>query len=180
MFNYLNYLENEISFESRSGILTVKKNEDWLTLNFPIDSIEKTELTNELVSCFQIKPMASWLGKMDYMLVFASQAEVETAIPNLPVIAKFGTRGIIITSKGNAVDFVSRYFAPAYGIDEDPVTGSAHTTLVAYWSKALNKSEFTARQLSQRGGYLKCKLIGNRVELSGQCKPYLKGEIEID
>ena len=180
LFNHLHYDKTVISFESRSGKLTVRKNGDWLTLNFPVDQISQTELTKELTSCFQIMPQEAWLGKMDYMLVFASQAEVEAAIPDLQAIARFKSRGIIITAKGNEVDFVSRYFAPAYGIDEDPVTGSAHTTLVAYWSKVSGKTNFTARQLSQRGGYLECMLTGNRVEISGQAILYLAGEIEID
>lgn len=180
LFSYLGCTEATIAFESRSGRLTVRKERDWLTLNFPLDQISKAGLTDDLLSCFQVKPREAWLGKMDYLLVFDTQPEVEAALPNLPAISKFDTRGVIITAKGDETDFVSRYFAPAYGINEDPVTGSAHTTLVAYWSKALDKTEFTARQLSERGGYLKCQLTGDRVEISGQVKPYLKGVIEID
>lgn len=113
------------------------------------------------------------------MFLYASQAEVENMIPNLPIIAEYDKRGIIITAKGNEVDFVSRYFAPAYGINEDPVTGSAHTTLMPYWTKTLNKNELTARQLSERGGFLKCRLVDNRVEISGQAQLYLKGTITV-
>lgn len=167
-----------LSFQSRSGVLTVTKNNEWLTLNFPIDPIEKIALTTELTSCFNKTPIAAYSGLADYMLVFNSQQDIEQIQPDLPKIAQFKRRGIIVTAKGNDVDFVSRYFAPAFGINEDPVTGSAHTTLMPYWTKQLSKNELNAKQLSERGGYLKCKLINDRVEISGQAVLYLTGEIE--
>ena len=179
LFNKLNFTGKTISFDSRSGILTVEKNNDWLTLNFPLDKIKPVPLTSELNSCFSGKATESFLGQADYLLVFSSQKEIENAIPNLTRIATFKSRGIIITAKGDKEDFVSRYFAPSFGIDEDPVTGSAHTTLVAYWSEKLNKNEFTAKQISERGGFLKLKRLNDRVEISGQAVSYLEGEIEV-
>jgi PhzF family phenazine biosynthesis protein len=178
LFELLNYKQNVISFQSRSGILTVKKNNDWFMLNFPVDKIEKTE-TCQFLQCFDKKPIEAYQGLADYMLIFSDQQAIESMKPNLEQIASFEKRGIIITAKGNDTDFVSRYFAPAYGINEDPVTGSAHTTLTPYWSKKLGKINLTAKQLSQRGGFLKCSLLNERVEISGQAALYLTGEIEI-
>ena len=178
LFELLNYKQDVISFQSRSGILTVKKQNDWLTLNFPVDKIEKTG-TDPFHLCFDKEPIEAYQGLADFMLVFSDQQSIETMKPNLEQIAKFEKRGIIITAKGNDTDFVSRYFAPAYGINEDPVTGSAHTTLTPYWSNKLGKIILTAKQLSQRGGFLKCSLLNDRVEISGQAALYLKGEIEI-
>lgn len=93
----------------------------------------------------------------------------------MKIIAKLDARGVIVSAKGNKVDFVSRFFAPQIGVIEDPVTGSAHTTLTLYWSKELNKTELTATQVSSRGGELKCKIVNDRVEISGQAKLYLRG-----
>ena len=100
--------------------------------------------------------------------------------PDFKVIGKVDARGIIVTAKGNQVDFVSRFYGPQSGMDEDPVTGSAHTSLTPYWAKIMNKTELTARQLSKRQGELKCKLIGDRVEISGRARLYLVGKIFVD
>ena len=179
LFESLGHKGNTISFQSRSGTLTVTKENDWLTLNFPVDKLKKLELTPEILSCFDRKPMEVHEGLSDIMLVFANEQEIKEIVPNLNMIAQFERRGMIVTAKGNDVDFVSRFFAPAVGIDEDPVTGSAHTTLTPYWSKQLNKTTLTAKQISERGGFLKCKLLSDRVEISGQAKMYMKGEITI-
>jgi predicted PhzF superfamily epimerase YddE/YHI9 len=111
------------------------------------------------------------------MLVYDGEEEIKKMIPSFVVISKLKARGIIVTAQGDKVDFVSRFFAPAAGVNEDPVTGSAHTTLIPYWSKRLGKTELTAIQLSPRTGHLKCKYLNDRVEISGQGKLYLIGEI---
>jgi PhzF family phenazine biosynthesis protein len=177
IFKFLNHPDSRISFQSRSGLLTVSKNDEWYALNFPADKIQRKEITPELIACFAIAPRDAYQGISDIMLVFSSQQEIENIKPDLSKIAALPARGIIITARGANTDFVSRFFAPRFGIDEDPVTGSAHTTLTPYWSKQLGKTELTARQISLRGGYLKCKLLGERVEISGQGAFYLSGEI---
>jgi len=178
LFNYEKHQENIISFYSpRSGELTVTKQKEFLTLNFPTDVFEKIELSKELTSGFNILPKLALKGKTDYVLVFENEGQIKNIKPNLSQIAKLPGRGVIITAKGNQVDFVSRFFAPQSGIDEDPVTGSAHTTLTPYWAKKFGMTELTAIQLSERKGYLQCKLLGDRVEISGQAKLYLTGEI---
>lgn len=180
LFNYENYAENTIEFYShRSGVLTVSRSGDFLTLNFPTDEFEQLALTSEIRSCFDVQPTEVFKGKSDFLFVYESESDVINITPDFSVIAKLRGRGAIITAKGNEVDFVSRFFAPQVGVNEDPVTGSAHTTLTPYWAKRLNKTELTAIQLSERKGYLQCKYLGDRVEISGKGKLYLKGEIFI-
>ncbi len=181
LFNLENYKENIIRFHSpRSGALTVTKKGELLTLNFPTHTFEPVKISDEINNCFNIKPQFAFKGKTDYMFVFNTEDEIKKADPVYEVISKLKARGIIITSKGDKVDFVSRFFAPQSGINEDPVTGSAHTTLTPYWAKQLNKTELTAIQLSSRKGYLQCNYLNDRVEISGQAKLYLTGEIFLE
>lgn len=173
--------ENEtIQFISpRRGNLFVKKENEWLILDFPTDTIEKVDITDEILSCFDIKPVEAYQGKTDLMLIFSDENEIQHLVPSFQNIVKIEARGLIVTAKGDKVDFVSRFFAPQSGIDEDPVTGSAHTTLTPFWAEKLGKTELTALQLSNRTGYLQCRHLGERVEISGQAKLYMKGEILI-
>jgi len=181
LFNFENHTDAEIRFHSpRSGELIVTRHGDSLTLNFPSDSIKPVELTSELTAGFNLKPVEAYKGKTDYMLVFENESLVKELIPEIDIIAKIAARGIIITAPGDTADFVSRFFAPQSGIDEDPVTGSAHTTLTPFWAKRLGKNELSAIQLSGRKGYLNCKYLNERVEISGQARLYLKGEIFIE
>lgn len=178
LFYYEGHADSTIQFYSpRSGALPVTQKGELLTLNFPTDVYAPVELSAELLDCFTTKPRLAFKGKTDYMLVFNTQDEIENITPLLDNIAKLKGRGVIVTAKGNTVDFVSRFFAPQAGIDEDPVTGSAHTTLTPYWAKELGKTELTAIQLSARKGYLQCTYLNDRVEISGQGKLYLTGEI---
>lgn len=180
IFNIENEQTDSIQFFShRSGSLSVKKNDELLMLNFPADIIEKVTITENLLACFPTAPIEIYKGKTDYLFVYSNEADIINAKPNLAKIIDTNARGIIITSKGENVDFVSRFFGPAAGVNEDPVTGSAHTTLVPYWSQQLNKTEFDAEQLSARKGKLSCKLINDRVEITGKGALYLKGEIYI-
>lgn len=182
LFNYQCYSGKTVSFKSRRrGVLTVERQADLLTLNFPTDALEKVDLSSELNACIENKnPVESYKGKTDFMLVFESERDIRELQPALNQISKLPARGLIVTAPGDKVDFVSRFFGPQSGINEDPVTGSAHTTLTPYWSKRLGKTELTAMQLSQRVGHLKCKLLGDRVEMSGQGKIYLVGEIFLE
>lgn len=118
-------------------------------------------------------------GKTDYMLVFETEQEIQNIAPNLEQIVKLKGRGIIIAAKCNEADFVSRFFAPQSGINEDPVKGSAHTKLTPYWAKELGKNELSAIQLSERKGDLHCHYFNERVEISGAAKLYMSGEIFI-
>lgn len=178
LFNHEGYKDDVLQFYSaRSGLLTVRRNGNLFTMNFPSDTYTPVAVDGLLTNCFNITPARAYKGKTDYLLVFANEAQVETIQPRLSNIEKLDARGVIITAKGEQSDFVSRFFAPQSGINEDPVTGSAHTTLIPYWAHELKKKELTAIQLSPRRGYLQCKYAHDRVEISGECRLYLKGVI---
>jgi PhzF family phenazine biosynthesis protein len=179
IFHFENFKGAVIEFESRSGRLSVSKKGEQLTLNFPADPPRTTDGTEEWIPALGLLPAGCFLGKSDYMLVYEKQEDVETLAPDMAKLAKASARGIIVTAPGREVDFVSRFFAPQSGIAEDPVTGSAHTTLTPYWAARLGKTELTAMQLSKRRGWLKCRLAGDRVEISGSARAYLTGQIEI-
>ncbi|MBR9870746.1 MAG: PhzF family phenazine biosynthesis protein [Gammaproteobacteria bacterium] len=115
----------------------------------------------------------------NYLIVMASEAEVRAAAPDLQQLIQLGNQGLIVTAAGNECDFVSRYFAPGVGIDEDPVTGSIHSVLTPYWAKQLGKNALTARQLSKRGGDLQCELRGDRVAISGHAVFFMEGSIQL-
>lgn len=176
LFNHEGHSGDTITFISeRSGVLRVTLSGDLLTLDFPADKIVKGELSDEIEGCFSISPKEIWKGKTDYLLVFDDEDEIRNMVPDFARISVIDCRGIIVTAPGKEVDFVSRFFGPQSGIDEDPVTGSAHTSLSPYWAGRLGKKSFTARQLSKRGGYLECRLTGDRVEISGKCRLYMIG-----
>jgi PhzF family phenazine biosynthesis protein len=181
LFHHEGYSRNVIQFHSpKSGSLTVTKDNDWLTLNFPSDTIKQIELTDDIRAGFNKKPVAVYRGKTDLMLVFESEDDISELSPDFGKVIKLNCRGVIATARGCKVDFVSRFFTPQCGIDEDPVTGSAHTTLTPYWADRLGKTELTAMQLSARKGFLKCIHLGNRVEISGQAKLYMAGELHLE
>ncbi len=179
LFHHLNYNENEIQFESRSGILSVRKSKDLIILNFPASKIEAVEIPENLKKSFQYQPEKCFKGRDDYMLIFDTEEKILNLKPDFQKMTESKTRGIIATAKSVKFDFVSRFFAPAFGINEDPVTGSAHTMLIPYWSNKLGKTELVAKQVSKRGGILYCKYLGERVEIGGKAITYLTGDIFI-
>jgi PhzF family phenazine biosynthesis protein len=179
LFNHLNYDKNKIIFESKSGLLSVIKKDDFLYLNFPSDKLIKVENMDIIKEAIGIEPIVIYKGNSDYMAVFESQSQIENMKPDLNIISKIKSRGVIVTSKGNDFDFVSRFFAPQSGINEDPVTGSAHTSLIPYWSGELQKENMVAIQLSARKGILKCRNLNDRVEIGGKAITYLIGDIKI-
>jgi len=132
-----------------------------------------------LIEAIGKEPINIYKGKTDYMLIYADEDDIVKLNPDFQKMKQVDARGVIVSSKGNEVDFVSRFFAPQVGVNEDPVTGSAHTTLIPYWSRNLVKQEMKALQLSNRGGELWLKMNGNRVEISGYAVTYLEGEIEV-
>ena len=178
LFNYESHKGNTLSFLSdKSGVLNVRKDGDLLTLDFPADEIEKVEVSDVIKAGFNIQPSLAYRGKTDYLLVYENESDILNILPDYHKISVMDCRGIIVTARGEEVDFVSRFFGPQSGVNEDPVTGSAHTTLTPYWAKRLGKSNLTAFQLSARKGSLQCKLLGERVEISGQCRLYMIGHL---
>jgi len=178
LFNHMDHPGDMICFNSvHSGKLTVKRNGEILTLDFPADRVEEMVVPELIVTALNTPPLNGYRGKSDFMFVYTSEGEILNMEPDFGLLAQVGGRGVIVTAPGNNVDFVSRFFAPQTGINEDPVTGSAHTTLTPYWSKVLGKTRLTARQLSSRGGELVCEDRGERVEISGHAVTYMKGEL---
>jgi PhzF family phenazine biosynthesis protein len=180
IYNLEHYPGSVVEFTSRSGLLRVLKDGDLLTLDFPVDELVECKAPEGLLEGMGLQPLNIYKGKTDYMLVYSNAGQIKNLKPNMLQISKIAARGIIATAPGDDVDFVSRFFAPQSGIPEDPVTGSAHTTLTPYWANELDRNELCARQLSKRGGLLQCKLVGNRVEISGQAQAYMIGEIFIN
>lgn len=182
LFNILQYPNAVIRFHSaKSGLLTVEKKDDVLFLDFPADDLEilNGEQIHIIEKCIGVKPIEVYMGKTDYMAVIDTEKSLQHLQFDLHEIAKLNARGLIVTARGNSVDFVSRFFAPQSGIDEDPVTGSAHTSLTPFWAKRLNKNKMIAKQLSNRGGQLLCEIKNGRCIIGGKAQLYLTGEITI-
>ncbi|MFW5754053.1 MAG: PhzF family phenazine biosynthesis protein [Marinilabiliaceae bacterium] len=180
LFIHLAFQGDLIRFFSASGDLSVARKGDVYLLDFPADMPRPVPKENLLLDCFDRGPSDVLKGTADYLMVFDDADYVRDVIPNLDTIEMLDAEGVIITAPGtDDADFVSRFFAPQLGIPEDPVTGSAHTLLVPYWSGRLGKKELFARQVSQRGGDLWCQMENNRTLIGGRAVTYLRGEIEL-
>jgi PhzF family phenazine biosynthesis protein len=175
IFEELDYEQDTITFHCKSGELTVTQKNSRLEMNFPARMPIACTPPPELLKGFSIAP-AKVLRSRDYFLVYDTQEEVENAVPDFNWLNQVETLGFIITAKGNKADFVSRFFVPNSVIGEDPVTGSAHATLIPYWATELNKNSLTAIQLSKRKGHLWCGFHGERVTIAGYAVLYMKGE----
>lgn len=178
LFEHLGYEHELIQFSTNSGTLKVRKEDDQLTMDFPASDLNEAELPSFLEEAVGI-PAKALYRDTDYLYIVENEAQVRDLDPDIPLLEKADVRGIIVTAPGDEADFVSRFFAPAAGVDEDPVTGSAHTMLTPYWSNRLGKDELTGRQVSQRGGTVYCHQVGDRVELSGQACTFMQGKITI-
>ncbi|AFK05034.1 phenazine biosynthesis protein PhzF family [Emticicia oligotrophica DSM 17448] len=181
IFNVLKYSKDIINFGSKSGVLKVRKDGKWLELDFPVQETKPAAAPEGLIESLGKTPKEIYRASDDYLLVYNSQKDIEEINPNFSALKNIQARGIIVTAKAKSkkIDFVSRFFGPGAGIDEDPVTGSAHTKLVPYWANRLGKTELNAEQISERKGYLKCKLVNDRVLMAGKGRLYLKGKITI-
>jgi len=180
VFQELGHSGEKVEFYSpRSGPLTVTKRGDELVLDFPSDTISQIDVEPLHSSGLSKAPKAVYKGKTDYLFVYDTEAEIRALIPDFEALKIHPVRGVIVTAPGEKVDFVSRFFGPACGVNEDPVTGSAHTTLTPYWSSVTGKRTLKALQLSQRSGSLTCTLKGDRVEIAGKSVLYLRGEINV-
>ena len=176
LFEELGYDKKQIVFESNSGQLRVKKEDGFLVMDFPAQKIEKTDVLEHFAKAFGKAPKAVYKS-MDYIAIYEDEAFVQNLTPDMSVLKTLDLRGVIVTAKGKECDFVCRFFAPKYGIDEDPVTGAAYTQLVTLWSQLLGKTNFFAKQLSARGGEVSCELHGDRCILKGKAVKYMQGEI---
>ena len=179
LYNILGYKRESIEFESKSGTLTVLQKYDWLVLDFPSQPPILCHVPDAIVKAFAKTPIEC-LRSEDYIVVFESESDILSIKPDMDYLKKLDLRGVIITARSRQYDFVSRFFAPNYGIDEDPVTGSAHTQLTPYWAQILGKTSMTAKQVSSRGGELICELHNDRVFISGKAVKFLEGKIELN
>lgn len=167
-----------IHFHTRSGPLAARRDGRSIELDFPSRPPQPCPAPTPLLQGLKVSPKEV-LRSRDYLAVFASEAEVRALEPDMEFIATLDCLGVIVTAPGRDCDFVSRFFAPQAGIPEDPVTGSAHCSLIPYWADRLQKSTFSARQVSARGGELDCRLSGDRVFMGGRCAIYQRGELEL-
>jgi PhzF family phenazine biosynthesis protein len=173
--------KNALTFKTlRAGDLVVKrKKKGRYTIDFPADKARKAKQPSYLAHALGQEPVKVLAGTDDLLVVLNKQSDIKKLAPDLSLLAKVRKRGVIVTAPGKQADFVSRCFYPRFGIAEDPVTGSAHTLLIPYWSKRLKKKKLTAIQLSERKGKLTGQLKGNRVLLNGGAVTYLTGEIRL-
>jgi PhzF family phenazine biosynthesis protein len=172
-----------VTFTTRLGdTLTVTRTEsgggDRLTMDFPARPPEPTDRLGDVAAALRAEPQAV-LASRDGFAVFASEADIAALAPNMDAVAALDCMGLIATAPGDNCDFVSRFFAPKMGVPEDPVTGSAHCTLIPYWGERLGKTEMLARQISKRGGTIHCGYDGDRVRIGGSAVTYLVGTISL-
>jgi PhzF family phenazine biosynthesis protein len=180
VFRWLQPERSRITFETQqAGPLSVARDGDLLALDFPSRPPASCEMCEPLAAALGRRP-TTLLAARDFLAIFESADDIAALQPDFAALAALERFAIIVTAPGTGgVDFVSRFFAPARGVDEDPVTGSAHCTLIPYWARRLGKSRLAARQLSRRGGTLSCALDGDRVTIAGRALPYLEGTITI-
>lgn len=178
IFEHLGYSKQTITFETLGGILTVEQKGSLLVMDFPAVPPKPCAPPGALIAGLGQK-LFEVLTADDYVVVFDSEDAIRSVKPDFAKLATLDLRGVAITARGHDVDFVSRFFAPKFGIPEDPVTGSAHCELTPYWSAKLGKQVLSARQISKRGGDVQCELKGNRVGLAGHAVTFMEAEIFI-
>lgn len=181
LFNILNFHKSQIKFSSKSGILTISKEGNKIKMDFPSWKPERVgEYTPDLPAIVGGAEIAGVYQHRDLLVELMDEAAVKNCAPDITLMKKHFSK-LIITAPGTDCDFVSRFFAPGAGVDEDPVTGSAHSQLIPFWSEKLGKQSMFARQLSPRGGEIWCEQLNTqRVTMSGECVYYMKGEIVAD
>ncbi len=179
IFHLLSSDKRSARFETRSGALTVERDEGLLVMDFPAAPAQACELPEGLGEALGATPREVLAVPRDYLAVFESEDEVRRIDPDMAKLAGLDRLGVMISAPGGEADFVSRFFAPRAGIPEDPVTGSTHCTLVPYWAERLGKRELRALQLSPRGGELYCEARAERVRIAGRCALYLEGAIHV-
>lgn len=178
LFNHLNYPDKEITFQSKSGKLKAVKASDYIQLDFPAWIPEEIQVHKALDGAFNLTPKKIYKTR-DLIAVFEKEDDIIRLSPDFSVLKTLEFLGIIVTAPGDQYDFVSRYFAPRAGINEDPVTGSAHSSLIPLWARHIGKNKMKASQLSDRKGILFCELSGDRVLIGGETKTFMEGKIRL-
>jgi PhzF family phenazine biosynthesis protein len=167
-------------FHTLSGLLTASRDGEWIELDFPSTPDEAIEAPAGLLDALDVRPVYVGRNRFDYIVEVASPDEVRRIRPNYEVLRQLPVRGVIVTSRGeDGYDFVSRFFAPGAGVDEDPVTGSAHCCLAPYWASRLGRNELLAFQASARGGVVRVRLAGDRVKLGGRAVTVFRADLVV-
>jgi PhzF family phenazine biosynthesis protein len=179
LFDHLGYEGDAIRFQTQSGELMVWKDNDFLVMDFPSRPAEPTDIPEHLIAGLG-REVKHVFKARDYMVVLENEQEVRDLQLDFTELEQVDCTGIIVTAPGDDVDFVSRCFAPRVGVPEDPVTGSAHSTLTPYWAERLGKSQLRAKQISERGGDLWCRQSEDRVQIAGHAVLYVKGFLNWD
>lgn len=178
VFEELGHSQSYINFYTKvNGLLRVNRTGNKLAMNFPIDKVIPATPPATLLEALKIKPTETFKGISDYLLIVDDQQIIYQCTPDFQLLSQVDTRGVIISSKSDKFDFISRWFGPQVGVPEDPVTGSAHTTLAAYWSSKLKQKSLIGHQVSKRGGVIYCDVDNDRVVLSGHAILFMKGHI---
>jgi PhzF family phenazine biosynthesis protein len=178
LFTELGFNEPSVRFQTRSGWLSAARKKDLVELDFPSRPPEPCDAPDMLIKGLGAEPREV-LKSRDYFAVFDSATDVAALKPDFELLSRVESLGIIVTAPDETVDFVSRFFAPRAGINEDPVTGSAHCTLIPFWAQRLSKTTLSAKQISPRGGELYCRLEGDRVAIGGRAAIYSRGSLEV-
>jgi PhzF family phenazine biosynthesis protein len=180
IYNYLGFKKDKLQFLSKSGKLSIEKKDDLLVMDFPAWKPERfNDYPDDLLRALNLKEIVGVYKYRDLLVELQNEEAVKKCSPDFTHLKQLGYKVIITAPGKNEIDFVSRFFAPSAGIDEDPVTGSAHSQLIPFWSEKLGKKKMKAKQVSQRGGDLECGMLGDRVTMAGQCVFYMKGEITL-
>ena len=177
LYEHLDYTDPVVVFETKSGRLFVDREGDRYSMDFPAWPVREIQVTERVAKALGERPVELYMGERDMMAVFETEAQVRNLAPDYRLVSQLDGMCMICTAPGLDHDFVSRTFVPEHGIPEDPVTGSAHCTLVPFWAERLGKSTLHAYQASRRGGVLDCEHLGDRVKISGKSVTYMIGNI---
>ncbi len=177
LYEYLEYTDPVVVFETKSGRLFVDREDGTYSMDFPAWGVREIQVTERVSAALGERPVELYMGERDMMAVFENEEQIRALNPDFRLVSQLDGMCMICTAPGLDYDFVSRTFVPELGIPEDPVTGSAHCALVPFWAERLGKSELTAFQASKRGGVVGCQNLGDRVKISGKAVTYMKGSI---
>jgi len=177
IYSYLEYTDPAVVFETKSGRLFVDREDALYSMDFPAWDVREIQVTERVTKALGARPSELYMGERDMMAVFESEATIRALRPDFRLVSQLDGMCMICTAPGLDFDLVSRTFVPEEGIPEDPVTGSAHCSLVPFWAGRLDKTELRAYQASKRGGVLECQHLGDRVKIAGKAVTYMKGQI---
>ena len=179
LFKHMGYEGNVIHFQTQSGLIPVSREGDLLYLNFPLSTLKSYPTPQGLTKALGLRPLEVMVSGSYLMAIYKNESEVRNIVPDFQTLTKLAFKEIIVTAAGRQADFVSRFFAPLMGINEDPATGSAHTLLIPYWSHYLGKSILLSHQVSHRGGVIHCEMLDDRVRIGGKVVTFMQGTLFI-